>query len=103
MSRIESLRRAQLDARVVAARGAVACAISHLRARGADATLIGSLKSAGFGLDSDIDLLVTRCPPNLVYAIEADLEDIMGGFKFDLVYLDLVPEGQRENWLAHAS
>ena len=32
VSRIESLRRAQLDARVVAARGAVARALSHLRA-----------------------------------------------------------------------
>ena len=84
-------------------RAALLHALSHLRARGADATLIGPLKSAGFGLDSDIDLLVTRCPPNLVYAIEADLEDIVGGFKFDLVYLDLVPEGRRKNWLAHAS
>ena len=102
MSRIESLRREQLNARVAAASRAAARALMHLRARGVDAVLIGSLKSGGFGLDSDIDLLVTRCPARLVYSIEAELEDIMGGFKFDLVYLNLVPEGRREQWLAHA-
>ena len=102
MSRIESLRRDQLNARVAAASRAASRALEHLRACGVDASLIGSLKSGGFGPDSDIDFLVTRCPANLIYAVEAELEDIMGGFQFDVIYLNLVPEDKRERWLAHA-
>lgn len=102
MSRIESLRRNQLNARLAAAGRAASRALEHLRARGIDASLIGSLKSGDFGLDSDIDFLVTRCPANLIYAVEAELEDLMGGFQFDVIYLNLVPEDQRKRWLAHA-
>ena len=102
MSPIESLRRDQLTARVAAANRVANLALEHLRVRGIDASLIGSLKSGGFGLDSDIDFLVTRCPAKLVYTVEAELEDIMGGFQFDVIYLSRVPEDKRERWLAHA-
>ena len=102
MSPIESLRRDQLTTRVAAASRAATRALEHLRERGIDASLIGSLKSGAFGLDSDIDFLVTQCPANLIYTIESELEDIVAGFKFDVIYLNLLPEHKRDRWLEHA-
>ena len=101
-SRIESLRADQLRAKKAAATQAAARALQHLSARGIEASLVGSLKTGGFGLHSDIDILVTKCPQDLVYALEAELEDIMNGLPFDLVYLNLLPHEQRESWLQHA-
>ena len=101
-SRIESLRADQLRAKKEAATQAASRALESLRARGIEASLVGSLKTGTFGLHSDIDILVTKCPRDLVYAIEAELEDIMGGLSFDVVYLDLLPREQREHWLHHA-
>jgi predicted nucleotidyltransferase len=101
-SRIESLRQDQLNARLAAANKAASLALQHLRERGIEASLIGSLKSGGFGFHSDIDILVTECPVHLIYAVEAELEDIMGGISFDVVYLKLLAEEKRERWLSHA-
>ncbi len=74
----------------------------QLRARGIEASLIGSLKTGGYGMHSDIDILVSKCPRDLVYCVEAELEDIMNGLPFDMVYLELLPQDQRERWLDHA-
>jgi len=101
-SRIEVLRADQLHAKKAAATQAVSRALERLHARGIEATFVGSLKTGGFGLHSDIDFLVTKCPRELVYTVEAELEDMMNGLPFDVVYLDLLPEEQREKWLEHA-
>jgi predicted nucleotidyltransferase len=101
-TRIESLRAHQLRARKAAAEQAAARALACLRARGVEASLVGSLKTGGYDLHSDIDILVTKCPRDLVYSVEAELEDIMNGLPFDVVYLELLPEDQREKWLEHA-
>ena len=101
-SRIEHLRAEQLSAKTEAATQAAALALERLSARGIEASLVGSLKNGRFGLHSDIDILVTKCPKHLVYTVEAELEDIMNGLPFDVVYLDLLPQEQRESWLQHA-
>ncbi len=101
-SRIESLRAEQLSAKKAAATMAAARALERLSARGIEALLVGSLKNGEFGLHSDIDILVTKCPKHLVYTIEAELEDIMNGLRFDVVYLELLSEEQREQWMQHA-
>ena len=102
MSRIESLRQNQLSARRAAATRAASLALKHLHERGVEASLIGSLKSGSFDFHSDVDILVTECPAHLIYAVEAELEDIMGGISFDVVYLNLLAEEKRARWLSHA-
>lgn len=78
------------DRRAVAvARARTACEM--LAARGVAAQVIGSLASGRFGPASDIDLLVTACPHDLKYAIEGAVEDCLGGFRFDVIYLDEIP------------
>ena len=101
-TRIEALRTERLQARRAAATRAASEALARLRERGIQATLIGSLKMGRFGLHSDIDILVTACPRALIYTVEAELEDIMNGLPFDVIYLDLLPRETRENWLKHA-
>ncbi len=101
-SRIESLRADQLQARKAAATQAASRALERLHARGIEALLVGSLKTGGFGQHSDIDFLVTKCPRDLVYNVEAEIEDIMHGLPFDVVYLELLPQAQRASWLEHA-
>lgn len=101
-TRIETLRADQLRARKTAAAQAASRAIERLRERGVEATLVGSLKTGGFDMHSDIDILVTKCPRELVYGVETELEDIMNGLPFDVVYLELLPAAQREKWLEHA-
>ena len=64
--------------------------------------LYGSYARGTARESSDIDILVTKCPRDLVYSVEAELEDIMNGLPFDVVYLELLPEDQREKWLEHA-
>ena len=102
MSRIESLRQNQLSARRAAATKGASLALKHLHERGVEASLIGSLKSGSFDVHSDVDILVTECPAHLIYAVEAELEDIMGGISFDVVYLNLLAEEKRARWLSHA-
>jgi predicted nucleotidyltransferase len=87
--------------RMRALRGAAA-AISALRDRGVTALLTGSLAEGSFGVTSDIDLLVTDCPKALKYTIEGLVEDCLGGFAFDLIYLDEVPSRRAASLLAKA-
>ena len=101
-TRIESLRAEQLRARQAAASQAAARALARLGDRGIEAALIGSLKKGGFGLHSDIDILITNCPKDLIYTVEGELEDIMNGLPFDVIYLDLLPGDARESWLDRA-
>jgi hypothetical protein len=70
-------------------------AIAALRERGVTALLSGSLAEGRFAGSSDIDLLITKCPRSLKYAIEGIVEDHLPGFTFDVIYLDEAP-----SWLA---
>ncbi|RAI44595.1 nucleotidyltransferase family protein [Rhodoplanes roseus] len=77
-------------------------ACDMLAARGVTARVIGSLAADRFGPASDIDLLVTACPPDLKYAIEGSVEDCLGGFRFDVIYLDEVPPHKVERLMRDA-
>lgn len=83
---------------ILGARAAVA-ALGEL---GVSALVTGSLARGGFGPHSDVDLLVTRCPRSLKYAIEGVVEDSLGGLPFDVIYLDEVPEWRRGRFSAGA-
>ena len=74
--------------RAVAGAKAVVVALAEL---GVSALVTGSLARGGFGVHSDVDLLVTACPRALKYAIEGIVEDCLGGMAFDVVYLDELP------------
>jgi predicted nucleotidyltransferase len=56
--------------------------------KGISALVIGSLAKGKFGPDSDIDFLLTSCPRKFKYAIEAEVEDILGDLPFDVIYLE---------------
>ena len=59
---------------------------------GVTVLVTGSLARGGFGPHSDIDFLVTACPRHLKYAIEGIVEDSLDGVRFDVVYLDEIPD-----------
>ena len=75
------------ERRRTAIRGAQA-AVAELARLDVHALVTGSLARGGFDAGSDVDLLVTECPRHLKYAIEAKVEDAVGGLRFDVVYLD---------------
>jgi predicted nucleotidyltransferase len=64
---------------------------STLTELGVTVLVTGSLARGCFGPHSDIDFLVTSCPRHLKYSIEGTLEDILGGVRFDIIYLDEIP------------
>ncbi len=65
-------------------------AIEALEAQGVRALVFGSLAKGTFGRWSDVDIMVTRCPDNLRYAIEGTVEDHLRDIPFDVVYVDEV-------------
>jgi predicted nucleotidyltransferase len=77
-------------------------ATAALDALGVTVLVIGSLTRGQFGVHSDIDFLVTRCPRNLKYAIEGVVEDALGGLRFDVVYLDELPAWKAANFIEGA-
>lgn len=81
---------AEQDRRRAAVTG-IRVAVADLARLGVRAVVTGSLARGGFGAGSDVDLLVTECPRHLKYAIEAVVEDALGGIRFDVVYLDELP------------
>lgn len=90
MTRMERLIARRIEARRTKAKAAAARVLGTLRSQGVDVEVVGSLSRGDFDLTSDVDFLVLRCPHHLRYAIEADVEDEMGGLPFDVVYLDEV-------------
>ncbi|WP_431281585.1 nucleotidyltransferase domain-containing protein [Humitalea sp. 24SJ18S-53] len=74
--------------RAVAAARAATAALAELDVR---VVVTGSLARGGFGIHSDIDLLVTSCPRDRKYAIEGLVEDVLSGLSFDVIYLDELP------------
>jgi predicted nucleotidyltransferase len=85
----------RLTAEDTAARRALACraaarALALLRARGIDCRLVGSLATGRFHRWSDVDILILRCRSEQRYAIEGDVEDVMEGLPFHVIYLDEV-------------
>ena len=73
------------------ATAAARSAADALAALGVTVLVTGSLARGGFAQHSDIDFLVTSCPRALKYAIEGMVEDILGGIRFDVIYLDEIP------------
>lgn len=73
-----------------AARHRAACVLWALRKKGVRAAITGSLSDGRFRGHSDVDFLVKQCPRDLKYTIEADMEDLMMGMPFDVIYLDEV-------------
>ena len=62
----------------------------ELEAKGVRALIFGSLAKGTFGRWSDVDIMVTRCPDDLRYAIEGIVEDHLLDIPFDVVYVDEV-------------
>jgi predicted nucleotidyltransferase len=77
-------------------------AVDMMKEKGISALLIGSLAKGTFGPDSDIDFLLTSCPRQYKYAIEAEVEDILGDLPFDVVYLEEIPAGRVERFTSGA-
>lgn len=77
-------------------------ACAELARLGVRVKLIGSILGERFGPHSDIDFLVLDCPRDLKYAIEGKVEDILGGFPFDVVYAEEIPEYKRDRFISGA-
>lgn len=73
-----------------------------MKKKSISALVIGSLAKDRFGPDSDIDFLLTSCPRKYKYAIEAEVEDILGDLPFDVVYLDEIPADRIERFTSGA-
>jgi predicted nucleotidyltransferase len=63
-------------------------AIAALERKHVKALVTGSLADNSFDLHSDVDILITQCPREMKYAIEAIVEDALGTIPFDVIYLD---------------
>jgi predicted nucleotidyltransferase len=85
--------------RAVAAARTAVDALANL---GVSALVVGSLARGNFGVHSDIDFLIIGCPKEKKYAIEGVVEDAMEGMKFDVVYLDELPDWKRPQFLRDA-
>jgi hypothetical protein len=81
---------------------AARAATAALDALGVTVLVTGSLARGQFGVHSDIDFLVTRCPRNLKYAIEGVVEDALGGLRFYVIYLDELPAWRTDNLMEGA-
>lgn len=88
-----------LEARRARAIDGARAALAMLRGLGVTARVTGSLARGGFGLHSDVDLLVTACPRELKYAIEGAVEDALEGLPFDVIYLDECRPWRAERFL----
>jgi predicted nucleotidyltransferase len=82
----------ELTEHATRARGRARAALEALAAVGVDAMIVGSLAKGRFHEGSDIDFLVTRCPEHLRYRIEGIVEDALGEFRSDVVYLDEIAD-----------
>ena len=102
MTSLEELLAADARERAARARVAAARALARLQEHGVAAKLVGSLARGDFMLHSDIDLLVTACPPELRYRLEGQVEEALGGWPFDVIYLDEVAPARRGKLLAEA-
>ena len=90
-SLLSEIRADRLALRRVEASTRAQSVLQFLTKRGIQARIIGSLADGRFALHSDVDFLITHLPdPRLRYAIEGDVEDIMGPIPFDVVYQDEV-------------
>jgi predicted nucleotidyltransferase len=69
-------------------------AVAAMEARGFQVLVTGSLARGDFGAFSDVDFLVTRCPPDWRYRIESVVEDEMRGIPFDVIYFDELTPGR---------
>jgi predicted nucleotidyltransferase len=97
---LDALREARRRNRERVARLAAIEVLRRLSSRGVRAGVFGSLATGRFDLHSDVDFIVTECPPRLRYRIETDVEERMHGIPFDVVYADEMREPWRSRALA---
>lgn len=99
----ETQARRAAQRRRVAAQRAVR-GLDRLRALGVDARVTGSLAQGRFHPHSDVDFLILSLPDeSMRYRIETEVERIMEGLPFDVVYLDEVqPESLRQRLMENA-
>ena len=90
---------ADRHARAIAGARSAAVALEKL---GVAVLVTGSLADGRFGPHSDVDLLITRCPRDLKYAIEGIVEHCLGDVSFDVVYLDEVPSWKVDGFTRRA-
>jgi predicted nucleotidyltransferase len=83
---LQFLMESRREQREKDARRRAARVLRTLRGKGVRATVIGSLAQGRFRLHSDVDFLVTACPSGLKYTLENQVEDIMDGIPFDVLY-----------------
>jgi predicted nucleotidyltransferase len=77
-------------------------AVDMMQDKGISALVIGSLAKGKFGPDSDVDFLLTSCPRKYKYAIEAQVEDILGDLPFDVIYLEEIPADRVKRFMSGA-
>jgi predicted nucleotidyltransferase len=68
-------------------------ACDYLCALGAKAVYIfGSILTEEFREYSDVDIAVEGLPYEHIYKVEAKIEELLDGAKFDLIYIECAPE-----------
>ena len=66
---------------------------SYLCGLGArDVYIFGSVLTDEFREHSDVDIAVEGLPYEHIYRVEAKIEELLGGIKFDLIYMEYAPE-----------
>lgn len=83
---IDDVMTSRLRARREVATSRATMVIQELSARGISARIVGSLIEDRFALYSDVDFLVEKCPKQLKYNIESDVESVMLDIPFDVIY-----------------
>ncbi|MGI4748149.1 MAG: nucleotidyltransferase domain-containing protein [Janthinobacterium lividum] len=66
-------------------------AIKELERHGVEALVTGSLVDDSFSLQSDVDILIVKCPRRMKYALEGIVEDALDPIPFDVVYVEEIP------------
>ena len=94
LQQMMDVRRAQ---REKTARHRAARVLWALRKKGVRGTVIGSLAQGQFRLHSDVDFLITKCPRASKYAVENDVEDLMEGMPFDVIYLEETRDARKRS------
>jgi predicted nucleotidyltransferase len=77
--------------RIIALKKAEEACLYLCRLGAKESFIFGSLLSGHFRERSDIDLAVSGLPREHIYNVESKIEEIVGGMRFDLVYMENAP------------
>jgi predicted nucleotidyltransferase len=95
--------KAKIEARRQRAIKAARLTAAMLASKGIKSKIFGSLvKMGAFGIESDVDILLIDCPPRFKYAIESQIERVLGDLPFDAVYLEELPPDKAARVTAEA-